>query len=159
MIVLGIDPALGPSGWALVNGPDIIALGSAKKAEDIMQACGKALAYESECRSSDRSARLMAVGESWATGRKARNRHTEAGLGAGWGRWLMALQLQGHPASRTKRAPLDEWRKGLFGKSNEPGDVAKRRAIAWAWARWNVRVADDVAEALCITAWFQKRGL
>ena len=69
------------------------------------------------------------------------------------GRWKESMEYHA-VVHRLVRVPVDQWRRGLFGRSNMKSEQAKAMAMLRARASTGRPAVDDnEAEAICIAVW------
>lgn len=84
---------------------------------------------------------------------------TLLGMGAARGYWEHALDVLHHPKVLRYRVTPAEWRVGVFGARGARlrTEAAKAEAVRWARALTSDETitakTNDVAEAICISAW------
>lgn len=153
-VVLGIDQARS-SGWAVVRGDRVLAMGRSTTTAKRLAAVREALALTGGCTLvgvvEDHSGFVMSRG-------KKRRTDTLLGMGDKRGRWLELLALHG---VRACMVSPDLWRPAVLGvpKSTRT-DPAKDAAVTWATrlvgsqgdgAEWSL--GEDECEALAIAWW------
>ena len=142
-LVLGIDPGK-VSGWAIVNaGEELIGCGTEVTAVGLVAVVESALIIGGP--------KVVVYAEKWTAG-GWRSAASMMGLGAKWGAWEHAMEVEGIPARRVLRVYSQTWRAAILGGKQRSTEAWKATALSFCRLKWpgGEWMSDDAAEAACI---------